>query len=821
MNTLLQDVRYGFRMLAKAPAFTAIAVVTLALGIGANTAIFSAVYGIVLKPLPYAHPSQLVRVVGEKKMGDTMFQGGVSVPAARDIQAQCPAIAQAALYDDENYTFTTAGIPEQLNGITVSGNFFSLLGVQPLSGRAILPSDVKPGHNEVVVVSYAVWHRLFGGDPDLVGHNITLSGKQYMVIGIMPQHFDFGSFNSASGALPIWLPRDSSPAEDEQRGAMSADFVGRLRPGVTIQEMQSQLKTLAARLAASYPKTDAGWELRADGLKAFSVGSFSEPLLLLFGAVGFVLLIACVNISGLLLARGWGRQKEVAIRKALGATSFRIIQQFLCESVLLSLAGGAFGLLLAVWGVAALRAIAPAQTPRLDEVHLSSMALWFTLGVSVLSGILFGLVPALQVSSRRVAGTLKEGLGGSSGAISSRHPRKLRSALVVIEVALAVVLVVGATLVARSLAKIAGVAIGFRTDHLLTMTVNFSKPVCDTTTHEKSTQCALAEKDLLARVKSAPGVDNAAEASSIPLTTSNVALTVSIEGQSQQVGGPDGFLLYRSVTSEFFPVMGVRFLKGRPFSAADVQGSERVAIVNETFARNYLSNQPLGKRISKQKDKNGQPEWMTVVGEIADNLDFALETDPQPEFFLPLAQSPDALQPSLIVRTAADPASVLSAVKSQAAAVDPNAPLTNAKTMDQILSESTSQERFQTFLLGAFGALGFVLAMVGIYGVMSYDVGQRTREIGVRMALGARPANVLLMVIREGMWLVSAGIVVGIGGALALSRVLQHLLFKIKATDPATFVGVAVTLACISFAACYFPARRAMRVEPIEALRYE
>ncbi|HKF53299.1 MAG TPA: ABC transporter permease, partial [Candidatus Acidoferrales bacterium] len=775
MSSLLQDIRYGLRMLEKAPAFTAIAIVTLALGIGANTAIFSAVYGIVLKPLPYAHPSQLVRVVGSKMMGDMMLQGGVSVPASRDIQAQCPAIAQAATYTNEDYTFTGAGVPEHLDGVTVSGNFFSLLGVGPLFGRTILPSDMTPGHNEVVVLSYATWKDLFGGDPDLINRKITLSGKQYTVIGIMPRQFDFGS----SGKRPAWTPRVSSPAENADRGSMSVDLVARLKPSATIPEVQSQLKTLSARLTASYPNTDAGWQLHADALKAFSVGYLSEPLLLLLGAVGFVLLIACVNVSGLLLARGWGRQKEVAIRKALGATRFRIIQQFLCESILLALAGGALGLLLAVWGVAALRAIAPAQTPRLDEVHLSPLVLWFTLAISVFAGVLFGLVPALQVSSRRVGATLKESFGGSSGSISSRHPRKLRSALVVIEVALAVILVVGATLVARSLAKLAGVAIGFRTDHLLTMTVNFSKSVCDTSAKEKSAQCALAEKELLARVKSAPGVENAAEASGIPFVTNDIALSLSIEGQAQAVAASNGFLFYRNVTPEYFSVMGVRFLNGRAFSVADIQGSEHVAIVNETFAKKYLSNQPLGKRFSKQKDKNGQPEWMTVVGEIADNRDFALEADPQPEFYVPLAQSSEVSQPNLIVRTAADPLTVISSVKSQAAAVDANAPLTNMKTMDQLVSEQKAQPRFQTFLLGAFGLLGFVLAMVGIFGVISYDVGQRTREIGLRMALGAQPGNVLRMLIREGMWLVGAGILVGIGGALALNRVLRSLLFEI------------------------------------------
>lgn len=827
MNSVLQDIRYGFRMLAKAPSFTIIAVLTLALGIGANTAIFSAVYGIVLKPLPYSQPSQLVGIVSDKMNNGIMLQSGVSLPTVKDIQTQCPAIAEMTTYNGEQYTLTGLGAPDQLDGVQVAGNFFSVLGVHPLLGRPILPSDTMSGGNDVVVLSYTVWQELFGGDAGWIGRKITLNGKPYEVVGVMPPkaepgHWQLGGGFGATVERTVWAPFVPSSADQAKRDSRSVDLVARLKPGIAITTLQTELKTLGARLASSYSQTDRGWELRANGLKAMSVGYLSEPLLLLLGAVGFVLLIACVNISGLLLARGWGRQKEVAIREALGATRFRIVRQFLSESMLLALAGGAVGLLLSVWGIAALRAMAPQDTPRLDEVHLSWTVLWFTLGVSVLAGTLFGLVPALQVSGRRIERALKEGLGGSSGAVSGRRPRKLRSALVITEVSLAVILVAGATLTARSLAKIAAVDLGFHTDHLLTMTVNFSKAVCDPAAKESVTQCKLAEQNVLSRVQSLPGVQAAAEVSSIPLQSSSIALEFSIEGQTQQLGFANGVpIWYRYTTPGYFSVTGARLLKGKLFSGADVEGAERAAIVNEAFAKKYLGNQPLGKRISQHKGKDGQPEWMTVVGEVADEHDFMLEADPEPEFFAPAAQATNDFGANLMVRTAGDPLSIVAAIKSQVATVDPSAPLTHVRTMDQIVAAETAQQRFQTILLGTFGVLGFLLAMVGIYGVISYDVGQRTREIGLRMALGAQPSGVLRMVIREGMLLAFAGIVLGVAGALALGRFIESLLFNIKPTDPATFISVSIVLAIVALIACYLPARRAMHVEPMEALRYE
>jgi predicted permease len=825
MNSILQDLRFGLRMLAKTPGFSAIAIVTLALGIGANTAIFSAVNGIILKPLPFANPSQLIRVVSSKKNGDLMLQAGVSSADALDIKAQCPAIADLATYETGDYTFTGQAAPEKLFGTLVPGNFFALLGVRPQLGRTIQPPDTTPGHGNVVVVSNAVWRELLGGDSGWIGRQITLNSKQYTVIGVMPPSFDYGGpdFPSGGNGGLVWLPHVTAPDEKTNRSSRGYYLIARLKPSSTVNEAAAQLKTLGARLSASYPKEDGGWDLTGASLKEFKVGYLNQPLILLLGAVGFVLLIACVNVSGLLLARGWGRHKEVAIREALGATRFRIIRQFLSESLLLALGGGALGLLLSLWGIDVLRAMAPPNTPRLDEVQLSPVVLWFTLGIALFAGIFFGLAPALQVSSRRIGPVLKESLGGSPGALSGRRPKKLRGALVITEVALAVVLVVGATLVARSLEKLVTVDLGSRSDHLLTFTVNFSKAACDPDAKDNATQCFLAEKNVLARVQSLPGVKNAAEASGIPLVTNGLAMNLRVEGQPKELGfGSGSPVWYRNVTPDYFAAMGIRLLQGRSFSSTDVQGAERVAIVNEAFAKKYLAGQPLGKRISQQKDKKtGQPEWLNVVGEVSDNLDFALEINAEPEFYSPIAQAGSKPNPNLILRTGGDPMTLIAAVGRQVAAVDSNAPVTNVKTMDQVLSEQTAQPRFQTLLLGAFGALGFVLAIVGIYGVISYNISQRTREIGVRIALGAQPEHVLRMVIREGMVLTATGMVAGIAAALALGRVLQSLLFEIKPTDPTTFVGVSVVLALVALLACYIPARRAMKVDPMIALRYE
>lgn len=814
-----QDFRYGVRVLASASEFTAIAILTLALGIGANTAIFSAVNGILLKPLPYADASRLLEIDSREFASGTSLVTGVSAGTAKDVAAQCLAISQLAEYQPEEYTLTGQMAPELLSGANVSGNFFTLLGVRPLLGRPILPSDTVPGNGHVTVVSYDLWKGLLGGDSRWIGRRVILNSQEYAVIGVMPPEFEYGA-----GRRGVWLPR-MQPADDTDRASRTAQVVARLRLGTTLAEARIQLKTLSARLAAAYPKTDGGWELYAEGLdqREFGYGDFHQELLLqLLGAVAFVLLIACVNVGALLLARGWVRQKEVAIRQALGATRLRVIRQFLTESILLGLAGGGLGLLFSVWGIRLVRAAAPPDTPRLSNVRLDPHVLLFTLLISLLTGILFGLAPALQVSSQGAGTTFHKSLGRSLQASLGRSPRKLRSALVVVEVALAVILALSATLTIRSFENWAHVNWGFRTDRVLTMTINFSKLVCDEQSENSETQCRLAIQDILSHMKSLPGVEKVAAASTVPLEGVGPAMSLTVQGRTQKLGFSNGApVFYRIVTPEYFDAMGIGFIKGRGFTDADLQGAARVAIVDETFAKQLLLNQPLGKQISDHTSKDGKPEWMTVVGEVSDTLIFGPQAGGMPELYEPYAQSQQGVVANVILRTANDPMSMASAAKQQIWSVDKGAPITNLKTMDQIVAGEIAEPRFQALLLGAFGTLGLTLAMVGIYGVISYGVTRRTHEIGVRVALGAQPGSVLRMVIREGMLLASTGVALGIGGALALGRVMQTLLFEIKPTDAETFVGVAVFVAIVSLVACYLPARKALHVDPMEALRYE
>ncbi|HEV2422465.1 MAG TPA: ABC transporter permease [Candidatus Acidoferrales bacterium] len=826
VDASIQDMRFALRMLSKSPGFTTVAILTLALGIGANTAIFSAVYGLLLKPLPYPHSSQLLDIMTEKTSGSAGSQLGLIMPVstgtAHDIETESQVFEAFSNFESgQSFTLTGQSVPEILNVASVDGRFFSFAGVPPLLGRAIVPADTTAGNSDVVVLSYHVWKALLGGDPHWIGRRITLNSKLYTVIGVMPPKFDM-EVNPDNG---IWVPRIPAPGEATKRDSSFVGLLARLRPGVSQAAVQAELKTLSNRLAAAYPKTDAGWTLQARGLEDLMHSQIDEGLFLLLGASGLVLLIACVNVSGLLLARGWDRHKEVAIRTALGAARFRIVCQFLSESLLLSLAGGAFGLLLAPWVTAGLRVFAQPYTSssRLDDMTLNLPVLGFALGVTLLAGIFLGLVPALQVSARHIGAALKESLSGSVGGFSARRPRKLRGTLVVVEVALAVILVIGATLFARSFAKITSVKLGFRTDHILTLAVNFSKAVCDPDNQKSTTQCALAVTDLLARVKSLPGVQNAAVTSGLPGRGARVGMDLRIEGHKEKIGfGAGSAVFQRIISAGFFEATGMRILEGRSFTPNDVSGSQLVAIVNESFAKTFLSGQPLGKRISEEDDKSGQPQWMVIVGEVNDSHDWDVTGKSFPEFYTSFLQDvEDSPLPDLIVRTAADPMSMAAAVKQQVWAVDRDAPVTAIATLDQVISDEVAQPRFQALLLGSFGALGLILALVGIYGVISYNVTQRTREIGLRLALGAQPETVLRMVIREGMFIAVMGIILGIGGTLAFSRVLNSLLFEIKPYDPATFVAVSIAIAAVALAACYIPARRVMKVDPMVALRYE
>jgi predicted permease len=811
LESFIQDIRYAFRMLRKSPGFTAVAVLTLALGIGANTAIFSAAYGILLKPLPFPDSSRIVQIWATSPHWGSRIVF-LSQSEVDQIQARSQSFEQLA-EDNEEYLKISGGGPSEMVGTTlVSGNFFSLLGVRPVLGRPILPADTKSGHNHVAVLSYELWQRRFGGDPGAVGRTITLALRNtsgdpvqepFTVIGVLPALFPFPSPGRNQLLIPLvpW----------ENNGQVIA--IGRLKKDATIVQANAELHTIASALAAEYPKRERGLDLSVSLLRDRVNEGSSTALLVLLGAVSFVLLLACVNVSSLLIARTWERQREVAVRETLGATRSRLIRQFFAEGVLLSLLGAVSGLLLAHWGLNVLVAIAPPSTPRLNELGLNWAVVGYALSISVLAAMAFSLVPALFVSRPRLELALKGGDVGLGGRPSPRS-HHLRNLLAVAEISLAFILVVGSTLAIRSFSRLVSVPMGFRLDHTLTMFVDFSPAMRANPDAAKA-----ATYEVLRRTRSLSGVENAAFADWLPLTT-------TFRGKVQLEGSADPVAVeYQCASPGYFDTLGIPLLAGRSFEKSDAKDSMPVAIVNRRMAQASFNGKPLGSRFFLVKDKDGKPIWLQVVGEVGDTRDARPSAAPASAFYVPFTQAKSVGEAyagrALLVRTSINPLAVAEAIRKQISAVDPDALTVGTETLGQAMSESVAEPRFQTQLLGAFGALGLLLAMVGIYGVISYGVTQRTHEIGVRMALGASRGDVLRMVMREGILLGGAGIVLGIVGALALTRFLQSLLFEIKPTDPATFVGVAISLALVALAAGYIPARRAMRVDPMAALRYE
>jgi putative ABC transport system permease protein len=813
VESFWKDVRFALRMLRKNPAFTAIAVITLALGIGANTAIFSAVNGIVLQPLPYADASQLVSIEGVRRFGARMEATVTFSPDIwKELREQTPSIERMALYQNpQRMPLTGGSVPEIVPAAHVSSDFFPTIGTQPLIGRPILAQDTEPGAAPVTVVSYELWRSVWGGAPSLVGQKIILGGNPYQVIGVMPPDF---TFPLSRGAESVWLPLIAPPGHDADTMALA-----RLQDGASLREVNAQLKTVSARLASNFQGIGEGGFFYATGLK-LGLGDLDDEMLVLLGAVGFVLLIACVNVSGLLLARGWSRQREVAVREALGASRLRIARQFLTESVLLALAGGALGLLFGFCCVQVLRAFSPVDAQEHGQFLLDGRVFWFTALVSVLTGVLFGLVPAIQISAPRIGMTLKENMGGSPGGFQGKRVRTTRGLLAVVEIALAVVLVIGATLAARSLNNLMSIRLGFRTDHIMTMKANFNEATCGHPKDANLAACWLAVSGALRNMRAVPGVQSAAVASTLPMAAWAVVLDVKIEGEAKDFSLANGEIVAdRVISTDYFRALGMPLLSGRDFADTDVAGGNRVSIVDELFARKYLSDHPLGRRISFRNGTDGQPEWTEVVGIVSSAHDLRQESGP--EIYVPFAQDTSFQGANFIARTSENPAEMTQALQRAIWAIDKDAPITDVATMDQIVWQSDSLPRYQAILLAAFGGLGLLLAMVGIYGVISYGVSQRTHEIGVRIALGAHRSDVLRMVIGEGMLLAALGIVVGVAGSLALGRFMQSMLFEIKPTDPATFAGVAIGLTLAALAACCIPARRAMGVDPMAALRHE
>jgi putative ABC transport system permease protein len=795
MQTLWQDLRYAARMLLKKPAFTLIAVITLALGIGANTAIFSVVNAVLLRPLPYQEPERLVA-----------FRSNESVPDLADVKAWSQAFAEIGGETQQPLDYTGGGEPLQWIAGLVTGGFFRALGAQPLLGRVITEEDDRRGGPFVIVLGHALWQRQFGADRGIVGKTVMLSGNSYTVVGVMPP-----DFKSPRGETEAWAPVHVVSAGAAYRGVHFLRTYARLKPGVIVAQAQSEMGAIDKRLADAFPAENKRRQTVLIPLHDRVVGQVKPALLIIFGAVVLVLLIACVNFAGLLLARAAAREQELVVRVALGAGRLRLTRQLLTESVLIALLGGAAGVALVAWGIDLLVAMKPANLPRLETIGVDGRVLLFALGVSVLTGVVFGLAPVWQATRVNVSDALKEGGRGEAGAAKHR----LRSALVVIEMALALVLLTGAGLLINSFWRLRGVQPGFNLDNLLTMRIELPEARYREIPAQTQYRRALIEE-----VNSLPGA-RAALVSELPMSGDWLTHDFLVEGQ-QLSAGEEPDVQTRSVEGDYFRVMHIPLLSGRDFTAQDNEDAPQVGIINQSLARRFFKEEnPLGKRVRWARSE--RINWITIIGVVGDIKHFGLDEPEEPALYTPYPQSGIAWKRwmNLVVRSEGDPASLAQAVKSRVWRVDGRIPMTRARTMIEVMGASVEARRFNMLLLGVFAAVAMLLAAVGIYGVMSFAVTQRTREIGLRIALGARPRDVIRMVVGRGMLLTSIGAAAGLALSLALTRLMSGMLFGVGAKDPLTFASVSLLLAGVALLACYIPARRATKVDPMVALRCE
>jgi putative ABC transport system permease protein len=805
---LWQDLRYGLRMLVKNPGFTIVAVIALALGIGANSAIFSVVNTVLLRPLPYKDPDRLVMV-----WEDASRHGYPrDTPAAAnyiDWRDQNQVFEGMAAIANESFNLTGAGEPERIEGRRVSANLFPLLGVGPQLGRAFLPEEDMPGGSRVVLLSHGLWQRRFGSDMNITGKPLTLNGESHTVVGVMPPDFQFPSPDDE-----LWTPIAFTSEEAANRRRHYLEVIARLKPGVSLEQAQAEMKAIAARLQQQYPDQNTDLGATVTSLHEHVAGDIKPALLVLLGAVGFVLLIACANVANLLLARAAGRQKEIAVCIALGASRMRLIRQFLTESILLAALGGGVGLLLSVWGVNLLKAFIPESISQVQAITIDAKVLIFTLLVSLLTGLIFGLAPATQASNFNLNETLKE--GGRDSAAGSRGNR-IRGVLVIAEVAVSLILLIGAGLLINSFLRLRNVDPGFRADKLLTM-----KVVLPEQKYAEHAQRSAFYTELIRRIETLPGVKSAAVTTNLPLYRQGNSITVSIEGRPDPGPGKKPNVITRVISPRYFSTMGIPLLQGRQINEQDRINTPAVAVISETMARRFWPGEdPLGKRITPGPLNSPPEDWITVIGVVKDVRQFELVMDPKPQMYLSYEQA-DFFEPrDLVVSTDVEPLGLAATVRGAVWAIDKDQPVSNIRTMEEILSESVARQRFSMLLLGIFATLALVLAAVGIYGVMSYSVAQRTHEIGIRMALGAQKSDVLKLTVGHGLKLVLIGVVIGLVAAFILTRVMSSLLFGISATDPTTFITISLVLISVALLASYIPARRATKVDPMIALRYE
>ena len=809
---MFQDLRFGLRLLLKKPGFTLIAVLTMALGIGANTAIFSVVNAVLLNPLPFPEPERLIRIYGHF-LATSQDNMRASVPEFTDYRQQTTSFEEIAGYDDLSANLTPqAGEPERVEALVVTPELFSVLRVTPFAGRVFLPEEAQEGHDDVVLISHGLWRRRFGADSTIVGQTVIVNGRNHTIIGIMPEGFSFPQRTELW--KPLWFPADQY--DQQRRGNRGVEVIGRLKQGVSLAAAQSEMDHLAAQLTQQYPRNyeSRGWKIGVVSLLDDRVGEVRKGLLVLLGAVAFVMLIACANVANLSLTRGTARRQEIAVRLALGASRGRITRQLLIESVMLAFGGGMAGLLLASWGAGLLLRLAPDDLPRIHEVRVDGRVLAFTFLVSLVTGLLFGLIPALASSNPDLNETLKEGGRGGTGTAKRQ---RFRSAFVITEIALALVLLAGAGLMLKSFWRLQRVDPGFNPEGVLTM-----RMLLPFETYQKSAQRGAFYQRVLESIKSAPGVEAVSATSGVPLTQAGSSGTIS--GENSAVGPSDLPVEaeWRWVTPDYFKAMGTTLISGRDFTETDGAGAPLVAVIDESFAQRYYPDEdPLGKRIKRGRLDSTRP-WLTIIGVVRNVHSRRLDATSGVQVYFPFYQDPTAYNMSLVIRTnMADPLSLSGTVRAAIQSLDNNQPVYDVFSLRQIVGDSMAQRRFAMLLMSIFAAVALVLAAVGIYGVMSYSVVQRTHEMGIRIALGAQTKDVLKLVIRQGMTITVIGLGVGLAAALALTRLLETLLFGISATDWVTYIEIAALLTAVALIACYLPAYRASRVDPMIALRQE